>query len=85
MNEPLYKKVLLNGRPFEDFLKSAIASCILIEKYQGYFVRNIFRAALAVFSSFNKDENRFLLCLSDNLHNVPELDVRKLQRMSRQV
>lgn len=84
MNEPVYNKVLLNGRPFEDFLKSAIASCILIEKYQGYFVRNIFRAALAVFSSFNKDENRFLLCLSDNLHNVPELDVRKLQRMSRQ-
>lgn len=73
MNEPVYNKVLLNGRPFEDFLKSAIASCILIEKYQGYFVRNIFRAALAVFSSFNKDENRFLLCLSDNLHNVPEL------------
>lgn len=24
---------------FEGFLKSAIASCILIEKYQGYFVR----------------------------------------------
>ena len=73
MNEPLYKKVLLNGRPFEDFLKSAIASCILIEKYQGYFVRNIFKAASAFRSSFNKNESRFLLCLSDNLHNVPEL------------
>lgn len=58
---------------FEDFLKSAIASCILIEKYQGYFVRNIFRAASAFRSSFNKNESRFLLCLSDNLHNVPEL------------
>ena len=63
----------LNGRPFEDFLKSAIASCILIEKYQGYFVRNIFKAASAFRSSFNKNERRFLLCLSDNLHNVPEL------------
>ena len=58
---------------FEDFLKSAIASCILIEKYQGYFVRNIFKAASAFRSSFNKNESRFLLCLSDNLHNVPEL------------
>ena len=26
MNEPVYNKVLLNGRPFEDFLKSAIAT-----------------------------------------------------------
>ena len=73
MNEPLYKKVLLNGRPFEDFLKSAIASCILIERYQGYFFRNIFRTASAFRSSFNKNESRFLLYLSDNLHNVPEL------------
>ena len=73
MNEPVYNKVLLNGRPFEDFLKSAIASCILIEKYQGYFVRNIFRAASTFRSSFNKNESWFLLCLSDNLHNVPEL------------
>ena len=60
---------------FEDFLKSAIASCILIEKYQGYFVRIIFRAAPAFLSSFNKNESRFLLCLSYNLHNVPELVV----------
>ena len=73
MNEPLYKKVLLNGRPFEDFLKSAIASCILIEKYQGYFVRNIFKAEYNFPSSFNKNEILFLLCLSHNLHNVPEL------------
>lgn len=73
MNEPVYNKVLLNGRPFEDFLKSAIAYCILIEKYQGYFVRNIFRAAPAFLSSFNENESQFLLCLSDNLHNVPEL------------
>ena len=73
MNEPVYNKVLLNGRPFEDFLKLAIASCILIEKYQGYFVRNIFRAAPAFLSSFNENENQFLLCLSENLHNVPEL------------
>lgn len=58
---------------FEDFLKSAIASCILIERYQGYFVRNIFRAASAFRSAFNKNESRFLLYLSDNLHNVPEL------------
>ena len=58
---------------FEDFLKSAIEGCILIEKYQGYFVRNIFRAAPAFNSSFNENENQFLLCLSDNLHNVPEL------------
>lgn len=58
---------------FEDFLKSAIANCILIEKYQGYFVRNIFKAASAFRSSFNKNESRFLLFLSDNLHNVPEL------------
>ena len=58
---------------FEDFLKSAIESCILIEKYQGYFVRNIFRAAPSFNSLFNENESRFLLCLSDNLHNVPEL------------
>ena len=58
---------------FEDFVKSAIASCILIEKYQGYFLRNIFKAASTFRSSFNKNESRFLLCLSDNLHNVPEL------------
>ena len=64
-------KIMVNS--FEDFLKSAIASCILIEKYQGYFVRNIFKAASAFRSSFNKNESRFLLCLSDNLHNVPEL------------
>ena len=64
-------KIMVNS--FEDFLKSAIASCILIEKYQGYFVRNIFKAASAFRSSFNKNERRFLLCLSDNLHNVPEL------------
>lgn len=64
-------KICINT--FEDFLKSAIASCILIEKYQGYFVRNIFKAASAFRSSFNKNESRFLLCLSDNLHNAPEL------------
>ena len=64
-------KIMVNS--FEDFLKSAIASCILVEKYQGYFVRNIFKAASAFRSSFNKNESRFLLCLSDNLHNVPEL------------
>ena len=58
---------------FEDFLKSAIVYCILIEKYQGYFVRNIFRAAPTFLSSCNENESRFLLCLSDNLHNVPEL------------
>lgn len=64
-------KICINT--FEDFLKSAIAYCILIEKYQGYFVRNIFKTASAFRLSFNKDESRFLLCLSDNLHNVPEL------------
>lgn len=69
-------KICINT--FEDFLKSAIACCILIEKYQGYFVRNIFKAAFfkaasAFRSSFNKNESLFLLCLSDNLHNVPEL------------
>lgn len=64
-------KIMVNS--FEDFLKSAIASCILIERYQGYFFRNIFRTASAFRSSFNKNESRFLLCLSDNLHNVPEL------------
>ena len=58
---------------FEDFLKSAIESCILIEKYQGYFVRNLFRAEYDFPSSYNKNEILFLLCLSDNLHNVPEL------------
>lgn len=70
------KKLICNKiciKTFEDFLKSAIAYCILIEKYQGYFVRNIFRAAPAFLSSFNENENQFLLCLSDNLHNVPEL------------
>ena len=64
-------KICINT--FEDFLKSAIASCILIERYQGYFVRNIFRTASAFRLSFNKNESRFLLYLSDNLHNVPEL------------
>ena len=64
-------KICINT--FEDFLESAIACCILIEKYQGYFVRNIFKAASAFRLSFNKNESRFLLCLSDNLHNVPEL------------
>lgn len=64
-------KICINT--FEDILKSAIESCILIEKYQGYFVRNIFRAVPAFNSSFNENENQFLLCLSDNLHNVPEL------------
>ena len=64
-------KICINT--FEDFLKSAIAICILIERYQGYFVRNIFRTASAFRLSFNKNESRFLLYLSDNLHNVPEL------------
>ena len=64
-------KICINT--FKNLLKSAIASCILIEKYQSYFVRNIFRAASSFRSSFNKNESRFLLCLSDNLHNVPEL------------
>lgn len=64
-------KICINT--FEDFLKSAIESCILIEKYQGYFVRNIFTAAPSFNSLFNENENQFLLCLSDNLHNVPEL------------
>lgn len=70
------KKLICNKiciNTFEEFLKSAIASCILIEKYQGYFVRNIFRDAPSFNSSFNESENQFLLCLSDNLHNVPEL------------
>ena len=48
-------KICINT--FEDFLKSAIESCILIEKYQGYFVRNIFKAASAFRSSFNKNEH----------------------------
>lgn len=64
-------KICINT--FEDFLKSSIACCILIEKYQSYFVRNIFKAASAFRSSFNKNESRFLLCLSENLHDVPEL------------
>lgn len=63
-------KICINT--FEDFLKSAIESCILIEKYQGYFVRNLFRAEYDFPSLFNKNEILFLLCLSDNLHNVPE-------------
>ena len=64
-------KICINT--FEDFLKSAIESCILLEKYQGYFVRNLFRAVYDFPSSFNKNEILFLLCLSDNLHNIPEL------------
>lgn len=60
-------------KTFEDFLKSSISNCILIERYQGYFVRNIFKAASAFRSAFNKNESRFLLYLSDNLHNVLEL------------
>ncbi len=64
-------KICINT--FEYFSKSSIASCILIERYQSYFVRNIFRTASSFRSSFNKNESRFLLYLSDNLHNVPEL------------